>query len=48
MADKDKKQSPKEVVNKKKLNDAPRDRDNLEEGLEESMDASDPPSSTQP
>ena len=28
--------------------DAPRNEDNLEEGLEDTMDASDPPSSLQP
>lgn len=28
--------------------DAPRDSENLDEGLEESMDGSDPPSTTQP
>lgn len=31
-----------------RLEDADRGGDNLEEGLEDSMDASDPPSSTQP
>lgn len=31
-----------------KAKDAPRDKDNLDEGLEESMDGSDPPSSLQP
>lgn len=40
---KDTKQKPK-----KELEDAPRDEENLDEGVEESMDASDPPSSTQP
>ena len=38
----------KDVTDKKELEDAPRDKENLDEGLEESMDASDPPSSTQP
>ncbi len=33
---------------KDELEDADRDEENLDEGLEESMDASDPPSSIQP
>ena len=33
---------------KDELKDADRDEENLEEGIEDSMDASDPPSSTQP
>ncbi|NCP12353.1 MAG: hypothetical protein GW859_10480 [Sphingomonadales bacterium] len=36
-------QTPKE-----ELEDADRDEENLEEGIEDSMDASDPPSSIQP
>jgi autotransporter adhesin len=34
--------------NESKAKDAARDKDNLDEGLEESMDGSDPPSSLQP
>ena len=44
MAGKDKKQ----ISDEEEQKDAPRDKHNLDEGLEESMDASDPPSSTQP
>ena len=39
---------PEKDENDDEAKNAPRDEDNLEEGLEDSMDGSDPASSTQP